>query len=574
MDITLKLTNKAFITRCLLTVILLFFLLVILFSIFYLSHGYNHLAGWFTGLNDCFYRKATWTTNFFTLKTREAGNLYCMVSLILSVIGGWYCIQRFKAVKKNHSSGTTLKVPVADIFFGALLPIIGTGLWYWATSLVYPSNDEVFSAVNCAELHPFQTAAYYMLPNNHIFFNLVNNLLFHWSADKVASGRLLSLFCYWGAISLFYRWLISVLPYRWLAFIAAITLALQFPVWGFASQARGYEMILFCGWIAFISIFRYYTYAHKSSLITLALACVAGYFTMPSFLYFHLALMIYAFFSQLHSRKSDLRFWKYQAAMVAVVFMLYLPCLCFSGSGAITGNQYVLAHQDNQTFIADSLSLFWNYMDYFFFNFITSGHQVDLVLFLLPITLIFFRKNILARQLGWFYIALWGSVLVLAIPMRLFPFDRTLTGQFSIALAIVLFTVYTLLVALFKKFKAVRLPSLLLTFLLLGMSVNFVIKGFLHINHYLCHFPANGWHDLLMNEGVRKIPEGSSVSFSGESFYLYYLCSQKNLGYRASKCRNGNEDFFINLNEPFPPGIAEGYTYFNKVGDFFIYKKK
>ena len=580
MSITLKINKTGlFFSRIIPVAAILFFAAIAVFCVFYLFTGYYHLINWFNGLNCCFYRHANWTNDFFNGKTKEAGNIYCLIALLLCIIGGWYVIRSL--IKKRKKIGSIKKLPNPDLFIisvsaidaalSGVLILITTIMWFYGTSLVYPSNDEVFSAVNCASLHPFQTIAYYMLPNNHILFNLINNLFFHYFTDKVATGRFISLVCYWGIALTSFAWLRNLFHKRWLAFLVAVTLLLQFPVWGFATQARGYELLLLVEWGVIICLFRYYFKGQKRWLYIISACCIAGYFTVPTFLYFHLAIILFSFFCQLKNKKADFLFWKFQMAIVFIVFLLYLPCLCFSGMSSIIGNKYVTPYQDNKEFIADFIPVINNYLDYSFFNFITSNHQVDGVLFLLPLALFFYTKSKTAVFMSRFYFSVWLAILFLTFRMRIFPIDRALAGQFSITLVIVIYTVYLLAGTVADRLKIKVLSCILLSLFLVSISFNFILNGRIHINHYLCHFPVNAWHDL-MEKGIKTLPNGSSAAFSDESFYLYYLSTQK--GLLTTKCSTANEDYFINLNEPFPAGIAEHFEAYNTVGDFYIYKRK
>ena len=251
MNITIKINKQGVFTGKIFPAAgLLFFVLVMGFCAFYVSTGYYHLVSWYTGLNNCFYRHGQWTTDFFSNKTKDAGNLFCIPAFIIALAGAWLMIRKLKAGYKRPTEYLEISLRKADVAVAALLVLLSVVAWFWATTLAFPSNDEVFSAVNCAGLHPFQTVSYYMLPNNHLFYNFINNLLFHFVADKVASGRFLSLLFYLAIVLVTFSWLRGLLKSRWLAFLIVVALALQFPVWGFASQARGYELVTLASWLA------------------------------------------------------------------------------------------------------------------------------------------------------------------------------------------------------------------------------------------------------------------------------------------------------------------------------------
>lgn len=552
--------------------LLLFFVYIVAFSAFFLLSSYEDLVKWYTGLNDCFYKHEYWANDFFTPARKATGNYYCIGALIASLPCLLYCFRQLK--KKAHNarevrislSLSYLATAIACIVFAAIA-------WAWGKSLVAPSNDEVFSAVNCAALPPFQTLSYYMLPNNHILFNLLNNVVFHTVADKVLSGRVISLFCYLGLVLVVFSWLGNVLQNRWLAFIATIAIALQFPVWGFGFQARGYELLALMEWVVLISLFQYRKTSDQKWLQVMAAASIAGYFTIPVFLYFHAAVLAFTVFSGIVNKRFDSRFWKSQFVVGLLVFLLYLPCLCFSGREAITGNAWVAPQTYSQLW-EDAGQMWHNYMDYCFCNPVNGQYVVDTLLFLLPVCLMFFRRNDIARSLGLFYCAMWGTTILLTMVMKVFPIDRSLTGQFSIILALTIYTLGLLLGNLAKWLHVKRAAAVALPVILVLLSVNFVLKGRKYVSHYLCHFVVNEWRATVVDDGISNIPPGSSVGFSNESFFWFYMCKQ--YGYKVDKCSTGTEDYYVKAtNEPFPAGMDGRYVAIKKVTEFYeIFKRK
>jgi len=574
LDITIKINKNGVFERKIMPFVLLLFLaLVFAFCAFYLFTGYYHLVNWYNGLNDCYYKKDSWTTNFFTNKLKDQGNVFCITGMLIAVVGGFYVKRYIDQKKRVLPEQVVITVKWIDVALAGVLLLVTTIAWLWGSSLVYPSNDEVFSAVNCAGIHPFQTMSYYMLPNNHILFNLINSIVFHSYGDKVASGRVISLVCYWGIALVSFSWLKSLLRNRWLALIAAVALCFQFPIWGFGAQARGYELLALMEWGAFISLFKYLFSGEPKWLHIYVVACGLGYFTVPSFLSFHLGICLFALLYQAFSRSLDVRFWKFQAAGMLFVFLLYLPCLCFSGRGAMVGNQFIMAYQTRAEFLASIVPMAQNYLDYLFFNLITPNHELDFLLFLLPLCLLFFRKNKFAMSIGLFYIAMWVAVILLTVKMKIFPFDRSLTGQFSISLCIIVYTVYLLLTSLSEKIKLLFIGQILFSLFLILLIANYIKNGKDNMNHYLCHFQVNVWYDLMLRDCVRAVPPGSSIAFSDESFYLRYLFTQN--GYKTSKCTSGGEAYFVqSKDDPTLPDITSNYAQFKDTNGFIIYKKR
>ncbi len=77
-----------------------------------------------------------------------------------------------------------------------------------------------------------------------------------------------------------------------------------------------------------------------------AYCLLRGVFYGAGIYMFHIAMLFVALCLQLTaSYRPGASFWKYQALCGLVVYLLYIPCLCFSGLGAITANQWVATQQ-------------------------------------------------------------------------------------------------------------------------------------------------------------------------------------------------------------------------------------
>ena len=106
-----------------------------------------------------------------------------------------------------------------------------------------------------------------MLPNNHVFFNLLNGTLCHFVDNKVISGRIISGITFAVFIPLLYYWLLNKTKSRYYAAAFCAVMMLQFPVWAFSFQARGYAIYLLCAWAAFISLQHFIAARSKATLI-------------------------------------------------------------------------------------------------------------------------------------------------------------------------------------------------------------------------------------------------------------------------------------------------------------------
>ncbi len=573
MTFSIKLDKRRIFERKILPFLAFAFIFAIfVFSCFYIFSSYDQLVKWYIGLNDCFYRNQSWTNNFFSPQIKSYGNAYCLFAMTLASLLLFYLVKRIK-VPDAPAAPYTITIDMRDLSLIGRCVLVATLFWIWGKSLVAPSNDEVFSAVYCAGMHPFQTVSYYMHPNNHILFNFLNNIVFHGFSDKVLTGRFISLFCYWGVIVICYYWLTLLLPKKWLAALLTLTMALQFPIWGFAFQNRGYELEALCEWVTFISFFRYCFTEEKKWLYMGVIATVAGYFCMPTFLYCHVAIIVLAFFYQIVKKQTSYLFWIFLVISLALTYLLYVPCLCFSGIRSITANQYVTGSANADSLISNIIPSFKSYLDYCFSWFIMADNTIDCILFFVPLTLLFYQTNKIASFLGWFYFSMWGSCLLLVSIMKILPpLDRTLIWQCSFTLALSMYSIYLFLSAVAGKIKKATLTMIFFPVLLSSLSINFMLKNKWYVSIGLCHFDANTWYQA-MNLGVSNIPKGSAVAFSDECFYWYYLCNK--YGYVASRCAKGNEDYFVkHFKDQFPPGMENIFIPEKTIGDYIIYKRK
>lgn len=536
----------------------------------YISISYHILAKWYLSLNNCFYNSATWQINFFTPAVKQAGNLFAGIGTILSLAGIYLAIRQWKKAGNTHY---LVKHTISNAVWYTAVTILGilAALWEW--KLMAPAYDEIFSAVNCAELHPFQTWSYYMLPNNHVLFNLANNLLFGWHGHLVGTGRLISVAAYVGTLLIAFQWLANAMKQKSLAFVALIPVAFQFVVWGMSAQARGYECQLICGWIAFTSLLKV---NEKENAITLnAIANIVGFALVPSWFYFFTAQLMYIISRTIITRNVSRQYWIYQVAVIATTFLFYLPTLCFSGTAAMSGNKYVKASTESlAVFVPNLLLLGRNFMSYCFSHIVSEHSILSFILFAVPLCLFFFKPY---RHLAGFYIATWGAYLLCSLYIRHTPFHRTLIVQFSLTMALTVFAFWAVTNYAFGKLRHPVLATISKTTLfaipVLLIGGYFIQYNKKNINFGLYSNDVNGLYGMHLNT-IGSIPAGSSISFSEESFYFYYHC--RKLGYRVIRCGKGAEQFFVKrTDEQLPPLYHTNYILLQQGGeDYEIYKRK
>jgi hypothetical protein len=555
-------------TKALYILLLLIFASSLIFSIYYFTTGRETLTRWFFNLDNCFYRKDHWSSEFFTPHVKEQGNRWCALAIGISLVGTIFIA---RAWKRPSTSAQHLQIlwPGKLFILPSIVVVSGISLWAYSFSLSSPAYDEIFSAVYGATGHPLQTLAYYMLPNNHILFNVVNNLLFH-PFDKIISGRVISLLAYLGVLLAVFYWFKNLNCGSVNAFFATLLIAVQFPVLGFSSQARGYEMQLLAGWIAFISLFKYYENNKNGWLKWHCFACIIGYATIPSFMYFHVAILTFSSLYQLYNRKLDLSFWKYHLICCSMLILFYLPAFCFSGFSSFSDNPTVKASEET---IPQFLHLLSDKLLYFvsfcFSSLFGEYNIINYLLFFLPLALICF-KNRLYRMMGVFYLLVWVMFILLVVYFKKIPFSRTLIIQYSVTQFMVVFTLFSVI-----RFLARRSH--------LNMQAIFPLVSLLLIGHYLFRYQKDSGHILYFNAVneiydsyafAETLPRTGTIGFSDESFYLFYRCLKRK--YEVSQCPQGEEMFYIKLkSEPLPPSLATNYVLLQSLpNDHELYRRR
>lgn len=531
--------------------------------------GHDALSKWYFHLNACFYHSSNWSTDFFTPGIKSDGNTYCIIAIPISLIAVYYIIRSFKRSK----SMATVRFDWIDTLPLIVCIAAAISLWVKGNAQAMPAYDEIFSAQNSAGIHPFQTVSFYMLPNNHIFFNFLNNVLFHSFADKVATGRIISLLAYVGVTVSLFLFLNTIIRNRWITGIAVIAIISQFLTWAFSFQSRGYELYLLAEWASVISLFMYTTGRDGKWLKVNFVSCVAGYFCMPSFLYFHVGEVLFMVTWCLAQKQTMREYWKYQVAIVFATYILYLPTLCFSGLDALAHNNYVAPMKATFGSFVNWVfpQLNDNYVSHIFSNIQAGKLPLNLVMVLAPVLLIFVKKNKPFRAFGAFYCSLVLTFVLLVLIMKRLPFERNLIGHYSVALAGLLLLSIQLANSVFKRFPQT-----------VALSFTFIVPLLLAIHFFrtnddlLRETPYEYDVNKLYTEKVRSIemiPPSASVYASEEEFCSGYICLKK--GCKLNKCPDGTEDYYIKQEpESAPAYLNSNYTLLKNDNGTLIYHKK
>ncbi len=546
---------------------------ILIYSGWYICTGYAQLSDWFHALNPCFYRSAEFTTYFFTPAVKRAGNLYFALAICISFAGLWALFLHVKKSKLKTAAPIKISIALPVMLLSTVIVFFCCIMWHMGNKAALPAFDEVFSAQNVAGIHSFQGVSYYMLPNNHLLFNLLNNTLFPHSLDHVATGRTLSLLAYvLFALSVF-ACTLKVSGNRLLSLLLTLAAASQFFVWGFSFQARGYECYLLASGLLFISLFGYVFSEKKYWLYINVIACAAGYFIMPSFLYFHAGQLLFMTLYQITQRKGVGAFWIAQVISFTLVFICYLPALCFSGRDAITSNHYVApmgTYKTTYAFMQWMFPYFRTYLAHMLSNSHPENITLSLCAAIVPFALLLAKRNSRFFLAGLFYAAIWLMFFLLVIAMKRLPFERNLAAHYSLSFICLVITFYWLMG--FKNKLAPKIKVMIASTVVLAFGIHFYKTNATLIDDTLYEYNVN-YACHLFGDALKRIPAGSIVTCSDEGFYYGYLC-RKN-GCEVHPCPTGNEQYYIKQNfEQLPPLLAPNFELLTNLNEMEIYRRK
>ena len=547
-----------------------------IFCSWYIVSDYAHLSAWYRSLNNCFYHSTDWNNIYFTPQAKTTGNCFCLATAVISAIGIFLLGKRFVYNLKKKRQPYFFSIPLIDLILSMTCIAAGCIGWQYGSHRALPAYDEVFSAQFSAGIHPFQTISYYVLPNNHILFNVINGIIFHSAADKVITGRFLSLLIYIMFILSLYTSLKWFFKERLLVFLTTLTLAAQYFIWGFAFQARGYELYLLAEWGMALSLFAYLTGKGKNWLYLLSFCIAAGYFCIPSFLYSHVGIMVFTGLYQVIYQKRDTQVWKHHLTGLLLTLLLYTPALCFSGMTAFAGNNYVAPmgiYKTTYDFCSWMFPYFHPYIGHIFSDARLGNYDVGYLLFFSPLLLLFNPKNKLSFLAGLTWLCSWLSLFIIVIIMKRLPFERNLIGHYQLTVFAVCLIFYKL--ACLSRLKHSYARPLIYISLLLLLLARFVSTN-IHfqtgpMKEVLYEYDVNAVYTNLDNK-LKVIPPGDSISFSDFAFYARYICLKNHhpvggCGHSASLL------YIIHCTEQLPPDIKASYIKDTTANEYVIYKR-
>lgn len=229
-----------------------------------------------------------------------------------------------------------------------------------------PHIDEAFSYVHYASKGFLVSALYYPNPNNHIFFNLNAAFWDIFISNKVWVIRLPSFLSFLALQILLFRYFL--LRYSFLnSLLAVLVFSLLSPVQAYAIMGRGYLLQMLFLWLSVHFLIKlnqekleirkaphlekeelgvvWNRQAHSTTAFCFILTNYLAFYTIPTFLYYFLALGILAFISSLPNFSKIYFLAKCYWVVLILVGLTYLPILLLNGKANLFSESWKRAAQ-------------------------------------------------------------------------------------------------------------------------------------------------------------------------------------------------------------------------------------
>jgi hypothetical protein len=224
------------------------------------------------------------------------------------------------AVVERHARALLiLEIIAAVSMLVFALPYLFRYVHAMATTSLW--NDELYTIMHFSSQGAVRTMTDYHVPNNHIFFNLVNAIIPGSGSYDPLRARFWSLVFMAAVLAL----VAAVFLRRKLFFEGALmfhVIAVNRNLLDLSLQARGYGFLCFCAMATSVLMLRHLSVPRKWSLILISLLTVLGTWTVPSYVLFSGPLMLLLW---LWTRSRQVAIAG--AAALAAVLLLYLPVL-------------------------------------------------------------------------------------------------------------------------------------------------------------------------------------------------------------------------------------------------------
>jgi hypothetical protein len=229
-----------------------------------------------------------------------------------------------------------------EVIAFSLITLFSLLLKFWYFFKIPFLVDEAFSYVYFVSKGFSVTATYYPAPNNHIFSNLLSCIVQTFTDNTLLIMRLPSFIfsiILGVVLFLFYR--------KYFSYFTAITAylfySLSFEINFYAVQGRGYLLLTLCSFLLMITCFKYTWTQKRVYLLVFIFISIAGFYTIPTFLYPFAASIIFLHFYFFLNKNIYplLQIYAASCAVLMGVLLVYAPVILVSGVSSLVSNSWV-----------------------------------------------------------------------------------------------------------------------------------------------------------------------------------------------------------------------------------------
>lgn len=550
------------------TIILISAFMSIAAGAVFLVSSHENCLQWYLNLNPHFYKSEHWKTEVFTPAFKATGNTTALLLMAATLLGA-YCLWQMPAVRDTSPSNKSSHSISRTAGVYSLIALTGLVLAFAMHRQCAYANDEVFSAVHFAGLHPFQTVSQYPLPNNHLLFNLMNTVLSWLFDNPLMSGRMLSAVMYASGLMALYHFISRFKTGLFMKFAILAALALQFSFWGFSAQARGYQLVFLCSISALSSLTAYCFEGKTNAISGLTISLVAGMFCMPSFLYWGLGIGIAGILWMVQNKCPDRLFITAIIGSACTVLVLYGPLLLFTGLKAITDNPYTRSATGSVGTFIPVLLLQRPYFEGLLQEWTGLGASPAMqgIVLLIPALLVCLRgPKSQERRLMILMACLFAAFATCTLALRNLPFYRNLGPYGLFVLASFMLCVNSLI-----QNKAGRMMYIFLLLMYAGFQLYKYPEKVQSALYY--HDVRAQYKDMA--QAAKMLDKNHTIYLNEEAYYWWHVLQKA--GFRPSQMHINTplqkEDLRILPLDIQTSALSSGYTLKLSTQGFGIWEK-
>lgn len=312
-----------------------------------------------------------------------------------------------------------------DIKYGLLAILVLQLIAFTFLIVKLPYNyDEIYTYNHFSGRGIIASLTDYHVPNNHILHNVISTFFLSFPIDELVGIRLISYLAGFVSTIYFFKLASEILPLR-IAVVITALLVFSYPFVYYSIQARGYGLLILFSILTTYAFFKLLSKDNTRKYMALyTVISIAGFYTVPSFLYFFIVINVLLFIHVLihFNLKKFAGFVLSNLIIGGTTALLYMPIVIFNSSKALTENNGVI--QRDTEYINNNLKEHLYQVRDFFAG--SSAIGPGWIFMLLGAALIFvFHKKYNVRFAATTIITLLLSPVIIMYLHQTIPFPRT-----------------------------------------------------------------------------------------------------------------------------------------------------